>query len=255
MIRKICKSYVYQIVHLPTLKSYIGSRTAKGCDPSGIGTKYFSSSRDKEFMLEQKEKPENFLYFILKKFDENYKECIEYEIYLHDKYNVGVNKRFYNKSKQTSTGFSTTGTTYICSDKKKRNISIGNKGKKKSESHKKNLSKKSHWKGIHGPMYNKKHTNETIQKMRKPKSEEHRKKISLCQIGRKQTLEQKLKRCNSLKLDKNAKKTTLDIIKKITYNIFVIGKKIPEIEKEFREYGISRGVLYKIKNKISWLEV
>ena len=101
--------YVYQIVYLPTLKSYIGSRTRKGCNPIGLGIKYFSSSRNKNFILEQKNNPKDFLYFILKEFGKDYKSCIDYEIYLHNKYNVGVNKRFYNKSKQTSTGFSTAG--------------------------------------------------------------------------------------------------------------------------------------------------
>ena len=162
--------YIYQIIHLSTLKSYIGSRTARNCRPSGIGIKYFSSSNDKDFLLEQKMKPENFIYFILKEFGEDYKSCIEYEIYLHNKYDVGKNNKFYNRSKQTSKGFSTAGIKTIpwnvgipCSEESKMKNRLSNLGRKCSE--------------------------ETKQKMRKPKSVEHKRNMGLAQTGEKNAME------------------------------------------------------------------
>ena len=42
------------------------------------------------------------------------------EIKLHNKFNVGVNESFYNKVKQTSTGFDTTGRVRTEDEIKKR---------------------------------------------------------------------------------------------------------------------------------------
>ena len=51
--------YVYRITNLIMKMHYYGVRTCK-TDPSiDIGKVYFSSSTDKEFMLDQKENPKN----------------------------------------------------------------------------------------------------------------------------------------------------------------------------------------------------
>lgn len=38
-------AYVYELKGLVTGKWYVGSRTAKGCDPSDLGVSYFTSSK------------------------------------------------------------------------------------------------------------------------------------------------------------------------------------------------------------------
>ena len=74
-------------------KRYIGSRKCKGEPQNDIGIKYISSSHNKEFMKEQKENPTLFEYEILKIFN-NHKDMLDYEIYLHNFYDVGKNNIF-----------------------------------------------------------------------------------------------------------------------------------------------------------------
>ena len=100
--------YVYRITNLVDGKHYYGSRTSKLRPEEDLGKKYFSSSRDKEFLKDQKKNPENYRYKIIRVFDDR-REALKLEIELHEKFNVGVNESFYNRMKQTSTGFDTTG--------------------------------------------------------------------------------------------------------------------------------------------------
>lgn len=120
--------YVYCIKNIINNKRYIGSRKCNGDPEDDLGIKYFSSSHNKEFMSEQKENPTLFEYEILKIFD-NHKDMLEYEIYLHNLYDVGKNINFYNIVKQTSTGFSTSGCKmskkYEMTDEIRQKISKG----------------------------------------------------------------------------------------------------------------------------------
>lgn len=103
--------FTYRITDLnpPTSKKYYYGYTKCNCRPIDyIGKKYFSSSTDKNFIKRQKYSPENFKYKIIKIFDNKY-DALELEIKLHNKFNVGKNPLFYNKAKQTSKGFDTTG--------------------------------------------------------------------------------------------------------------------------------------------------
>lgn len=100
--------YTYIITNVITGKSYIGKRVSKVKPICDLGIKYFSSSRDYEFMKDQKENPRHYKYEILK-VCETHTEIIEHEIYLHEKFDVAKNPMFYNKVKQTSIGFDTTG--------------------------------------------------------------------------------------------------------------------------------------------------
>jgi hypothetical protein len=104
-------NYVYKITNKETGKMYIGTRSSKDLPKNDLGSKYFSSSFDKDFILEQKQKPHLFDYNILYTFDTRL-EAIEYEIYLHSFYDIARNPLFYNRSKQTSTRFDTTGTNF-----------------------------------------------------------------------------------------------------------------------------------------------
>ena len=134
--------YVYRITDLENNKYYYGTRSSKITPKFDIGCKYFSSSRDKDFISKQKENPLKFKYKVVKIFNTR-KEAISLEIKLHDKFNVGINENFYNRSKQTSTGWDTTGIPNPMREETKIKLSIANKGKKLSkETKEKNINKK-----------------------------------------------------------------------------------------------------------------
>lgn len=90
--------YVYLLINPTNDMMYIGKRSCD-CLPND-DTKYMSSS--KYVPKEECDK------LILEEFS-TATEAIEYEKKLHEQFDVGVNPSFYNKSKQTSTGFDTTG--------------------------------------------------------------------------------------------------------------------------------------------------
>lgn len=99
-------SYTYMITELSTNMKYIGVRSSN--EPlKDIGIKYFSSSTDKSFIINQQENKNNYSYKILEIFDER-NDANNHEIELHKKYNVSINPQFYNKSNAISTGFDTT---------------------------------------------------------------------------------------------------------------------------------------------------
>ncbi len=104
--------YVYRITNLVENKHYYGKRSSKIHPKHDIGVKYFSSSKDRNFIADQKSNPQNYKYKIIRRF-ENSKSALEFEVLLHNKFDVGRNVNFYNRAKQTSSGFDTTGTTGI----------------------------------------------------------------------------------------------------------------------------------------------
>ncbi len=101
---------VYRITHLLDWKSYIGKHSGAILSVDDIGKPggYFSSSHDNNFMVDQKENPQNYKYKILMTFETS-TAATDYEIYLHAKYDVKLNPWFYNLANQTSSGFDTTG--------------------------------------------------------------------------------------------------------------------------------------------------
>ena len=100
--------YVYRITNILLNKHYYGTRTSKNKTPEeDIGIYYFSSSSDKEFIKDQKDNPQDYRYKIIKKFNTR-ENALKLEIKLHNKFNVGINESFYNRVKQTSTGFDNT---------------------------------------------------------------------------------------------------------------------------------------------------
>jgi hypothetical protein len=209
--------YVYQITNKLNNKSYIGKRTTSVKPTDDLGFSYISSSTDQDFINEQKNNPENFIYEILKEFDTS-EDAIEYEILMHNRHNVASSHLFYNKSKQNSVGFSTEGTRHSpktiekmkkwhstrppMSEEQKKKISESNKGKKLSKGHieklrkaKENVSeetrqrmRESHvgqvpWNKGKKLGKGKKHSEESKIKMSnakkgKPRSEETKRKIS-----------------------------------------------------------------------------
>jgi len=173
--------YTYRITNNITKKHYYGTRGAL-IPKEDLGIKYFSSSSDKEFIQDQKDNPQNYKYKIVFIFD-NREDAIKMEIKLHNKFNVGINESFYNKSKQTSTGFDRSGCKLTINHKKlisplgrklsketknkigKGNLNklVSNKTKQRQSnyhknrpiSHNTNISKNKKenkvWSGIHNP--------------------------------------------------------------------------------------------------------
>lgn len=98
------KFYVYRITNILMKKYYYGFRQCRILPKDDLGIKYFSSSKDNDFILDQKNNKNNYKYKIIKIFDNKY-DAINLEIKLHRKFNVAKNDLFYNKSNQTSVGF------------------------------------------------------------------------------------------------------------------------------------------------------
>jgi len=163
------KHYVYRITNIRLNKHYYGVRTSKNKTPEeDIGIYYFSSSTDKDFIKDQKENPQDYKYKVIKKFNTR-EEAIELEIKLHNKFNVGINESFYNKTKQTSVGFDRSGIPTIFTKKHKENLSAAGKNRIFTKKHKENLSvaKLNKYNGENNPMYGKHHSEETKEKIRK----------------------------------------------------------------------------------------
>ena len=103
--------YTYRITNKVEQKHYYGVRSSKTHPSQDLGIKYFSSSTNKKFLAEQISNPGNFKYKVIKVF-ETREYAVALEIKLHVKFNVGVNESFYNKAKQTSTRFDTSGVSF-----------------------------------------------------------------------------------------------------------------------------------------------
>lgn len=170
--------YVYRITNKVENKHYYGCRTSKVPPIEDIGVKYFSSSKDKDFIAEQKVSPEKFKYKVISTFKTR-KEALNMEIKLHEKFDVAKNDKFYNKAKQTSSGWDTSG--FIFSDEMRKKIGDRTRGTSLSEEHKDKIRKS---------LLGRKHTNEAKRKMSEslkgnipwnkgvPMSEEVKKKMS-----------------------------------------------------------------------------
>jgi len=111
--------YTYRITNTRINKHYYGTRSSKVKPIYDLGIIYFSSSKDKDFIKDQKENPSDYKYKVIQIFDTR-KDSLALEIKLHNKFNVGINESFYNRAKQTSIGFDVTGTKL--SDKTKRKM-------------------------------------------------------------------------------------------------------------------------------------
>lgn len=118
--------YVYRITNTFCNKHYYGYRSSNTLPSLDIGIKYFSSSRDKDFIKDQIENPNNYKYVVVRVFD-NREDAHNLEIELHTKFDVGINPSFYNRAKATTSRFSITGTSL--SDETKKRMSISHKGR------------------------------------------------------------------------------------------------------------------------------
>ena len=103
--------YVYRITNIVLRMYYYGSRSSKIHPTHDLGTYYFSSSRDEEFMNEQRANPHHFKYKVVM-ICKSRRAALRVEVKLHNKFNVGLNEKFYNRAKQTSDGFNRQGTRH-----------------------------------------------------------------------------------------------------------------------------------------------
>jgi len=159
-------SYVYRITNILLNKHYYGVRTSKNNLPKDdLGIRYFSSSRDKEFIQDQKINPQNYKYKIIY-VTKMRKVAMKLEIKLHNKFEVATNENFYNRAKATSLSFDTSGMRWKHktndnykakkSKKHRENISKSLKGLKKSKEHCRNISlTHMNMRGENNPMYGK----------------------------------------------------------------------------------------------------
>ena len=162
------KHYVYILKNKIDGRLYIGDRTAPNGNPYK-DTKYKSSCK-----VVSKEYKENCMKRILKTF-ETREEAKEYEIFLHNKYDVGNNPRFFNGAKQTSVGFDTSGITppHTKTDEWKEKCRIFNMTRiyqkvnhSKETREKISATWKKKYQNGYIPRAKKKHTKESIQKMK-----------------------------------------------------------------------------------------
>lgn len=195
--------YVYRITNIILNKHYYGCRTSKKCSPKeDLGIKYFSSSKNKDFIKDQKNNPQNYKYKIINTFN-NRKKAIKLEIKLHNKFNVGVNESFYNRSKQTSTGWDTTGIPSKISKKDREKII--------------NARKKISYKGKNNPRYGCTVSDETKNKISHSlknngysDSEETRKKKSKSAKNRLPVSEETRKKISKVHKGKKVSKKTIE---------------------------------------------
>jgi hypothetical protein len=101
-------NYVYIIEHIMTKKYYIGVRSTNLLPEDDLGKKYFSSSRDKDFIEDQKSNNSNYRYTVLKNFD-NRDDADYYEMHLHETKQVHLDPQSFNRAMNSSKGFSTVG--------------------------------------------------------------------------------------------------------------------------------------------------
>lgn len=195
-------NFVYIIINKLNNKKYIGCKSCNEEPYNVIGKTYFSCSKNKNFMKEQYNNPENFKYIVLKDFNTR-KEALNFECKLHERYKVNINENFYNIAKQTSSGFDVHIKHEHWSEEVKRKISLHNMGKKISQE---TINKTIETKRKNGtmpigeknPMYGRHHSAETLKKISencgnkkekhplwgKHHSEETKKKISLAHKGK-----------------------------------------------------------------------
>lgn len=103
VIKNMCTGLLYIGVHTGT-NEYWGSSTYLTEDIKRLGK-------------------HNFKKRILQVFSTR-EEAVSHEIVLHDKYDVALSERFYNKVKQTSTGFDSTGLKWTTEQIEKRSKSL-----------------------------------------------------------------------------------------------------------------------------------
>lgn len=203
---------VYRITNILTQKHYYGYKSCSKRDPKEIiGKTYFSSSSDKEFIKEQKNHPERFRYKIVARFKTK-EEALEREIRLHVMFDVGRNKSFYNRSKQTSKKFDVTGFRH--SEETKKRISSAGRGRPHTMEHRNRISE-----SLRGTKHSElTRSNMREAKKRSPMTEEGRRKLSELKRG-KRLSEETRKKMSDSKIGKKRGPASDETKKKISESL------------------------------------
>ncbi|MEI8012801.1 MAG: NUMOD3 domain-containing DNA-binding protein [Candidatus Omnitrophota bacterium] len=183
--------YVYRVTSLKEFKHYYGSRTSTVEPKYDLGIKYFTSSNDIIFRQDLIKNTNNYKLKIVSVFNSRVEAGI-HEAKLHEKFNVAINPKFYNKAKATKTGFSTEGTFHSIQarlkmseakkdTKRARGWNLSNLTKLKMSESKK--GKPAHNKGKPFTEESKKKVSEA--RKGKPISPDHKMKISEANKGKK----------------------------------------------------------------------
>lgn len=122
--------YVYRITNILEKKHYIGVRSCDIEPYLDLGIKYKSTSKNSDFVKDQNENPQNYIYQILDFFTTK-EDAIKREMYLHEIYKVDLNESFYNIRKQSSVKWDNTGNKKIAKmiSKANKNRIVINNGK------------------------------------------------------------------------------------------------------------------------------
>ena len=121
--------YTYEITHNLSGMKYIGVRTSiksPECDNDYWGSSKFVPKDIKKTGTKT----------ILKVFSSR-KSAVQHEIELHEMYDIAANKKFWNRSKQTCTGFDTAGT--VLTEEHKKKCSEALSGRVFTEEHRNNI--------------------------------------------------------------------------------------------------------------------
>jgi hypothetical protein len=219
--------YVYRITNIILNKHYYGKRSSNIIPKLDLGIRYFSSSYDKDFIIDQKANPQNYKYKVIYIFDEIIKALL-LEIKLHNKFNVGVNNNFYNKVKQTTTGFDSTGITM--SEERRQQLIISKTNLTPSEETRKKISDTLKAKNIKlTPEHKQKliiaNTGNT-NRLGKTISEESKQKVSIANKGKVLTPEHKQK----ISIANTGKTRTEETLQKMS--IVNTGKVVSNVTKQ-----------------------
>jgi hypothetical protein len=209
--------YTYKIIAnnpTDTRRYYIGVRSCK-CWPTE-DVNYFGSCR--KFKRWQKAQGTGGLEKKILAIWPSRELALEHEIRLHDMFDVAVDPEYWNRSKQTSTGFDTTGVKVdrvFSKEQLDRVAELGrsNKGKKFPQHIKERFSKIYSKEG--NPFYGKQHSEETIKILSEKASKRTGywkgrspyphvvEALRKANIGKKHTQEHREKNCNAHSGDKN----------------------------------------------------
>ena len=170
-MEKHTNNYTYLLQSQTSDMMYIGLRSCE-CLPEEDNSYWGTSKHLPEDVSETFDK------FILGVF-ETREEAITDEIRRHTMNDVARNPLFYNRAKQTSTGFDRSGVSMIFSEEHKRKLSEKAKGRKLSEEHKRKVSE-----SRKGKTMSEEHRRIVSEAQKGvPKSEETKRKMSEAQKG------------------------------------------------------------------------
>ena len=211
--------YVYRISNLVENKHYYGKRSSNVEPKLDLGIKYFSSSTDKEFKADQKNNPRNYRYKIVALFKAASLAILR-ESKLHNIFNVGANPKFYNKVKQKSSWFDSTGVKH--SEETRRKIS--NKAKGRPCSINCRIASSKYWGG-------------------KSKSEEQKLKMRLAALGKKkapESVEKSASAKRGIHLTAEHKSKLSGIKNKFFNGYYITPNNILSVRKDLDSLGVSK---------------